>query len=266
MWIALALAAIAGSADSITTVQARASYPDFFRIRFDSSGSVWYVSATVDSLPPAHPLAPFVRERRQYLAYIAGHVLERVRGVRLESASVRDSLRTAFYRELRDDSAYSRAILAPLAGYLSAHGSGLAGFAVPAPAAIPIDRATAVAARFYNPDVILPDGRIGVHICTARNGLFASLGQRDVALEALAFAAVWADIEKPDSTAVAGAAFSAALKHVRELPKDGTDAERVARAQQLMWQELGTSTAVQRLMFDASRRWTGLPFVIVETR
>ena len=261
MLTVLALIASLASADTLTATQVRESYPEFMKITFDSVGG-WRMSARADTLPVGHPLAGFVRERKQYLSYLAGRVFEHIKGVHLESAPVRDSVRRAFYLSLRTDSVYERSILGPLAGYLKAHGGVLEGFAAPPSSMVPMRRAVAVAARFYNPDVILPDGRIGVHICTLFNGVFQSSGERDIALEAVAFAAVWDDVSRPDSLSYAGKDFDTAFSRVRALPLAGTKAERIKRAQQLMWSTFEDGTGLPALLTDQMRRWPGMPFVL----
>lgn len=255
----LALVVAAASSDTVHAGDARAAYEQIFKIAIDSGPHGWLASARVDTLPTGHPLAPFVRERKQYLAYFATGIYERLAGVRLDRAEVRDSVRASFYARLSTDPAYERGILGALAGYLARHGGVLSEYAAPAKQAVPLRNAVAVAARFYNPNILLPDGRIGVHICTVENGLFRSLGTRDLALEALAFAAVWEDTSRPDSTALAGADFADAYKRVRALPRTGAPGERIASAQRTMWDALESGTGLPRLLRDVEARWPDIP-------
>lgn len=262
MLTVLALIASLASADTLSATQVRESYPEFMKITFDSVGG-WRMWARADTLPVGHPLAGFVRERKQYLSYLTGRVSEHInKDVHFESASVRDSVRRAFYLRLRTDSVYERSILGPLAGYLKAHGGVLEGFSAPPSSMVPMGRAVAVAARFYNPDVILPDGSIGVHICTLFNGMFQSSGERDIALEAVAFAAVWDDVSRPDSLSYSGKDFDTAFSRVRALPLAGTKAERIKRAQQTMWSTFEDGKGLSALLTDLMRRWPGMPFVV----
>jgi len=108
----------------------------------------------------------------------------------------------------------------------------------------------------------LPDGGIAVHFCVAKNGLFQSVGDRDLALEAVAFAAVWNDTEAPDSTSITGKDFSAAFARVKALPRTGSPEERIAAAQREMWQSLEGGTGLRALLGSVTARWRGLPFVL----
>jgi hypothetical protein len=260
--LALALVASLWNADTLSAAEVRDSYPEFLELSVDSMRGEWYVSVHVDTLLPGHPLAGYVRERQRYLSYVASHVTERLERVNLASPSVRDSLRRAFYTQLRGDSIYDRAILGPLAGYLADRGGALTGYRPARVDGVPMSRAVAVAARFYNPDVLLPDGRIGVHICVAKNGLFRTLGERDLALEALAFAAVWEDMSRPDSLSFAGKDFDSAFARVKALPRTGSPSERVERAQQTMWNALESGTGLRVLLGSITGRWGSLPFAL----
>lgn len=255
----LAFVVTAASSDTVQARDARAAYEQIFKIAIDSGSHGWLASARVDTLPTGHPLAPFVRERKQYLAYFATGIYERLAGVRLDRAEVRDSVRTSFYVRLKSDSAYERGILGALAAYLARRGGVLVGYAPPAKQTVALRKDVAVAARFYNPNIVLPDGRIGVHICTVENGLFRTLGTRDLALEALAFAAVWEDTSRPDSTALASADFDEAYKRVRALPRTGAPSERIASAQRTMWHALESGTGLPRLLRDVEARWPDVP-------
>lgn len=250
--------ALSGS-DTIHVAEVHDAYRQIFKITIDSGAHGWVVSARVDTLPPSHPLAAFVRDRKQYLTYFAIGIYERMDGVHIERATVRDSVRSSFYSWLETDSAYERGVVGALAGYLERRGGVLVGYTPPKRAAIPLSRAVAVAARFYDPNVILPDGRIAVHICAVENGLFRTIGARDLALEALSYAAVWEDTSRPDSTALAGKDFDAAYKLVRALPRTGTPAERIASAQRIMWHRFERGTGLRQLLLDAEARWPDIP-------
>jgi hypothetical protein len=154
-------------------------------------------------------------------------------------------------------------ILGPIAAYLRAKGGLISDYAPAVPVAVPLRRAVAVAARFYNPDVILPDGRIGgVHVCVVKHGLFEGLGARDLAVEAVAFAAVSDDFSLPDSVSLAGKDFNAAFDRVVALPRAASLAERVARAQETMWRSMEAGDGLPKLLQHATSQWDGLPFTL----
>jgi hypothetical protein len=262
MLLMLALVASMLQTDSVSVVEARGSYPDFLKLSFRPIQGSWGISASADTLPTDHPLAGFVKERRQYLSYIAGVAVGHFANVDLSPTTVRDSIRRAYYRRLQTDTTFDRLILGPLAGYLHAHGRHLVGYSSPSPVPVPVTHATAVAARFFNPDILLPDGRTGVHICVAKHGLFESLGPRDIAVEAVAFAAVWDDTSLPDSLSVTAKDFTLALNRVKALPRNGSPAERIERAQDVMWKTFQGGEGLVTLLRQVTSRWPGLPFVL----
>lgn len=262
MLLLLGLWSSIASTDTLSATEVRAAYPTFLHIRIDSVAGRWMTSARADTLPSDRPLAGFVRERRAYLSYLAASTQERLRGADLSSPAGRDSVRRAFYTLLRTDAGYERSILGALHGYLKAHGGMLRDYSPGRPTPISQSRAVSVAARFYNPNVLLPDGRIGVHICVVENGMFGSLAARDLALEAVAYAAVSEDTDRPDSVSIAGKDFALALSRVKEVPKHLTRPERVRRAQKVMWSTLEKGSGVRALMNAMVRQWPGLPFVL----
>jgi hypothetical protein len=260
--IAIVLAATLFTSDSIAVADVRAAYPEVFKVTFTPWDGQWFVSATADTLPTDHRLAPFVSERRQYLTYIASSALNSVDRRELSTAAEQQDVRDAFYRRLTTDTLYDRAILAPLAAYLRLRRGVLTGYTAPRKVHIPMRRAVAVAARFYNPDVLLPDGGIGVHVCVVKNGLFADLGERDLAVEALAFAAVWADTNLPDSLALADDDFDRAWLQIKSVPVTLPPAERIARSQTLMWSTFEAGPGLPALLNDYATKWPDLPFVL----
>jgi hypothetical protein len=84
------------------------------------------------------------------------------------------------------------------------------------------------------------------------------MGGRDLALEAVAFAAVWEDTNRPDSLSIAGKDFDAAFARVKALPKAGSSSARVARAQQEMWRAFEAGTGLRALLTNITGRWTEL--------
>jgi hypothetical protein len=258
----LMLAVTLWQTDTLTATQVRASYPEFFSLNFPQIQNRWYASAGTDTLPTGHPLAGFVKERKMYLLYLAQAALADLTIGDLGRPASRDSLRIRFYRRLQTDTSFDRLILGPIAAYLRAKGGLISDYAPAVPVAVPLRHAVAVAARFYNPDVILPDGKIGVHICVVKHGLFDGLGVRDLAVEAVAFAAVWDDVSLPDSVAFAGKDFNVAFKRVAALPRTAPSAERVARAQETMWRSMEAADGLPKLLQHVASQWDGLPFTL----
>lgn len=264
MWTSVLLALSLGAHDSLTISQVEASYPAMFRLQFDSTSHGWVAHTEADTLPVNHPLGGFTRVYQQYLSYLAQQALVVDRPKDMSQPSGREALRRSFYGRFTSDTALRNAVLAPVARYLKRHGSRLADYDDPSPAFIPLFRATAVASRFFNPDVILPDGTLGVHICIVKHGMFDTLGPRNVALEAFAFAAVWDDVSGPDSLAIAMADFWQARAAIKALPLAGDRDQRVAVAQRTMWQAMERSAGLLRLLRARLNDWPDLPLQLAE--
>lgn len=262
MILKLMLAVTLWQTDTLTATQVRASYPEFISLNFQQIQGQWGYYVGIDTLPSGHPLAGFVKERKMYLMYLAQVAVPDPTNGDLGRPAFRDSLRVRFYQRLQTDTSFDRLILGPIAAYLRARGGLVSDYAPAVPVAVPLRRAVAVAARFYNPDVILPDGKMGVHICVVKHGLFDGLGARDLAVEAVAFAAVWDDVSLPDSVAFAGRDFNVAFKRVGALPRTAPPAERVARAQETMWRSMEAGDGLPKLLQHAASQWNGLPFTL----
>lgn len=262
MILKLMLAVTLWQTDTLTATQVRASYPEFISLNFQQIEDQWGYYVGIDTLPSGHPLAGFVKERKMYLMYLAQVAVPDPTNGDLGRPAFRDSLRVRFYQRLQTDTSFDRLILGPIAAYLRARGGLVSDYAPAVPVAVPLRRAVAVAARFYNPDVILPDGKMGVHICVVKHGLFDGLGARDLAVEAVAFAAVWDDVSLPDSVAFAGRDFNVAFKRVGALPRTAPPAERVARAQETMWRSMEAGDGLPKLLQHAASQWNGLPFTL----
>jgi len=259
------LAITVWQSDTLTATQVRASYPDFISLNFQQIQDQWGYWVGTDTLPTVHPLAGFVKERKMYLLYLAQTVMADFSDAasgNLGRPAFRDSLRVRFYQRLQADTSFDRLILGPIASYLRARGGLVSDYAPGVPIVVPLRRAVAVAARFYNPDVILPDGKLGVHICVVKHGLFEGLGARDLAVEAVAFAAVSEDVNLPDSVAFAGRDFSIAFKRVAALSPTPPPAERVARAQETMWRSMEAGAGLPKLLQHTTSQWDGLPFTL----
>jgi hypothetical protein len=251
--------------DTLTATQVRASYREFFSLNFQQLQGQWGYWVGVDTLPTGHSLARFVEGRNLYLLYLAQTAMADFPDAtpgNLVRPTFRDSLRVRFYQRLQTDPSFDRLILGPIASYLRARGGLVSDYAPASPVSVPLRQAVAVAARFYNPDVILPDGKMGVHICVVKHGLFEGLGPRNLALEAVAFAAVSKDVNLPDSVSFAGRDFNAAFNRVVALPRTAPPAKRIARAQETMWTALEASDGLPKLLQHAASQWADLPFTL----
>jgi hypothetical protein len=248
--------------DTLTATQVRASYREFFSLNFQQFQGQWYANAAIDTVPSDHPLAGFVRARKMYLSYLAQVAVPDPTKGDLGRPAFRDSLRAQFYQRLQTDTLFDRLLLGPIASYLRARGGLVSDYAPAVPVAVPLRRAVAVAARFYNPDVILADGRIGYHVCVVKHGLFDGLGARDMAVEAAAFAAVYDDYALPDSLSIAEKDVQAAFRRVVALPRTAPPAERIARAQEAMWTSLEASDGLPKMLQHAASQWADLPFAL----
>lgn len=262
MILKLLLAVTLWQTDTLTATQVRASYPEFFSLNFQQIQDHWGYYVGIDTLPSGHRLAGFVKERKMYLMYVAQVAVPDPANGDLGRPAFRDSLRIRFYQRLQTDTSFDRLVLGPIAAYMHAKGGLITDYTPGVRVVVPLRRAVAVAARFYNPDIILPDGKIGVHFCVVKHGLFESLGTRDLAVEAVAFAAVWDDVSLPDSVAFAGKDFNAAFDRVVALPRTAPPAERVARAQETMWKSMEAGDGLPKLLQHAASQWEGLPFTL----
>lgn len=263
MLLAFALSLTFLSADTVSATNIQRDYARIFRVHIDSGRFGWTINADTDTLPASDPLARFVNPHRQYLTYIAGRPLERLGKVRLADPAVRDSIRTAYYRVLATDPAYTRAVLVPLVKSLEDGGVAVSGAPQSEVDTVSTTRAAFVAARFFDPDIVLPNGNMATHICVVRNGLFGTARQRDFVLEGLAFEAVWNDLGRADSTAYVAVPFAKARNDVNALPAGTSPEARVAAAESLMWREMEASDGVRRLMVAASESAPELPIRII---
>jgi hypothetical protein len=262
MLLAFALSLTVLSADTVSATNIQRDYARIFRVRIDSARFGWTISADTDTLPTSDRLARFVNPHRQYLTYIAGRPLEGLGKVRLADPAVRDSIRAAYYHVLTADPEYTRAVLVPLVRSLEEHGVTVSGAPTGEVETVSTARAAFVAARFFDPDIVLPNGNMATHVCVVRNGLFGTTRQRDVVLEGLAFEAVWNDLGRPDSTAYVAVPFTKARNDVNALPAGTSREARITAAESLMWREMEASDGLRRLMVAAAKSAPELPIRI----
>jgi hypothetical protein len=216
-------------------------------------------STEVVSLPADDPLRDFVSTNRLWLSYLVDHGhsfnLREVGSHGLDSAAVTAS----FAHLLTVDSAFSAVVLPAAARYLRSRGWAVSGVVNPSQRrVIHVDKIIPVAVRFFYPDILTPTG-INTHICTQLNAVRA-LPQHDIVLEAFLFQAIMRDAQ---TTWTLGPDFRPASALMNRLDAPGPEAERLNRAQGVMWGAMARSSRLRQVIFaEAKRAGVILPFVV----
>jgi hypothetical protein len=171
----------------------------------------WHYVHYLTDNAPSQPLAPEAR-RGFDLATVRQNVLRRL------------SADTVYLQALAQGIERSRALAR--SSMTSAPG------ATGAPRVVTARRVLDVAARFFWPDSVLPNGRIQAHVCVGINGIADMQGGRDLALEAFAYAAIFHDLRAPKFDSDAD--FRAAARLINEMDLSTDPATRLKRAQGVM--------------------------------
>jgi hypothetical protein len=251
-------------ADTISTSELHTLYARIFRPeRGEYEGQFYYsLSVDADSLLPEHPLTGFVRENEHFLLYLALHATQPSFTELVEDEPSLFLLKQRYQQRTVADPVFSRVIAPTLARYLSRHNIVLAGVEVPA--AVPehdLRTVIDVAARFFYPDAVLPDGRLQSHICVGVNGMLDYVGERDLVLEAFAFSAVFRDLLASKHDVEQDYRKAKALMNSMNLSSDPQ--VRLARAQGVMWGAMvGSERLRSVLLEEVQHKQSYLPLAI----
>lgn len=253
--------------DTFTVEQVRSEYPAFVRLWTRGSADSLRSGVLLSTPEESRWLTPLVKESQYYLMYIvqqAANVVDPGELATFGTDSVQ--MREFFYGRLRRDERFNALILPIISRFLTSRGGALQGYAPPPERSVAIEQVVAAAARLFYPDNLGPDGKVKqVHICSAVNGL-RSLSNRDLAVEALAFAAVFRDKQKgPRGGSVVGAFFSglSAIQGQADLPADS--APRLAAIQHRSWAQMERSEALRQAVHQEYQRLAEyLPFVVTD--
>ncbi|HXH28730.1 MAG TPA: hypothetical protein VNL37_06770, partial [Candidatus Polarisedimenticolia bacterium] len=131
------------------------------------------------------------------------------------------------------------------------------------PASVTMHRLISVAARFFYPDTVRPDGSVQAHICAGLNGLKDLQGPRDLAVEAFAADVILGDAKSERHPLRDD--FGRRLGRIVKLDLSSDPEVRLTRIQGALWASLADSRRLRRVLrrgYDRSRDW--LPFVLVE--
>ncbi len=274
--IALSPASPPVGADSVRREDITRAYADLIDVKVDLTpirpDSVLYVA--VVTAPAGSLLSSISREQEQWLTYLILHG----RGFTLPDVETGSSmsrfleykrheplsvLRQRFARLLAEDSTFNVVAIPVIAAWLRREGRAVATslLATTRPA-IAMDTVMQVAVRFFYPDLII-DGNIATHVCTVINAV-RQLPNRNLALEAMVFSAINRDILLQKASRLE-ADFGPARRLMNGLLPGGPDAERLTRAQGVMWGLMSQSQRLREILrAESVRSGDVLPFVLAE--
>lgn len=261
----------APQADSVTAGQIRSAYEALIRIEPLARPGATDTMMVLDvAAPPAgHLLASFFQDHEFWLSYLIlngrGFQLpglhEPAPGVPAATPHRQSpsALKAEFVRRLAADSQFNALAVPAIAEHLHRTGTPVAaGLVTRARGTIPLDSAMRVVVRFFYPDFFIQD-QIGTHVCTVFNAI-RELPSRNLALEALAFSAIYRDIRRRDSSLIEQD-FGPARRLMNALDAPGPKELRLHRAQGVMWGLMAASPRLREvLLAEAKRQSDVLPF------
>jgi hypothetical protein len=229
---------------------------------------------SIDTVNAHGSLGALARANRHYVLYLtlnAPSTPEAMRG-----GGTRAAVRERLLRSLSADSAYVDVLVQSvkrhrLAAPRDSAGADRGGSAAAAPrdtsAALPrtvsFQRVLDVAARFFYPDAILPNGRIQSHICVGINGIVDMEQGRDLAVEAFAYASIFHDLLTPRFHVEAD--FAEASRLINAMDLSTNPSTRLQRAQGVMWGIMVRSEKLRQvLVAEYERARTYLPFRLAD--
>jgi hypothetical protein len=212
-------------------------------------------SVDLDTVGARGGLGALARANRHYVLYLTRHTpsaaLEKV-----AYTGNRASVRQQVLQRLVADTAYLRLIAESVTRQRGQRGGTASpGTTDESVRAVPFTRVQDVAARFFYPDAVLPNGRIQSRVCVDINGMLDMQGGRDLAVEAFAYAAIFHDILVPKF--YVDADFDEANRLVNAMDLSTDPGTRLRRAQ-------GAMKLRQVLVAEYERARTYLPFRVAE--
>lgn len=262
MLTTLFLLALATTPDTAPPLNVKAEYPRIFHLVPDSDTAGGY-TFRADSLPTDDPMAALVNPNLLYFEYLATYGttprLVEITRHRHGSAPVAE-----FAALLQRDTSFNAAVLGTAGPFFSTRGVAVSGYdpARPRPS-VTLDDAMQLAARFFYPAAVRPDGSIETHVCIGAEGLADLQRPRNLPLEALLFAAI--NREANTSRFGLHSEFNVLSARMSRADLSSDPQVRLARAQGFLWAELPRSPALRETVLSEYRALREyLPFVIIE--
>lgn len=221
-------------------------------------------SIELDTARATGALGALARANRHYVLYLTLNAPSEPLG---RSALLGDwaTVRRTVLGRLTSDTAYLRVLAQSVGRYRAAVMRGraaaddAAGDRTAGLRAVGFRRVVDVAARFFYPDEVLPDGQIQAHICVGINGVVDMQGGRDLAVEAFAYAAIFHDLLAPQGGL--DAEFQATKRLVNAMDLSSDPAARLHRAQGVMWAAMLRSERLRHVLrAEYARAQSYLPF------
>lgn len=240
-------------------------------IRIDSSR--YGFSFDLDTTRASGALAALARANGHYVLYLTQNALDKDARTEVYSATRRADVRERLLARLLADTVYTRGITESVTRHralAAANGESIAAARGSAPAApasglrtVDFGRVMDVAARFFYPDAVLPNGYIQSHVCVGINGIADMQNGRDLALEGFVYAAIFHDLLKPRYYVTADFDAASRLVNAMDLSTDST--ARLQRAQGVMWGVMRQSEKLRQVLVAEYRRAHAyLPFQIAD--
>ncbi|MEO8335200.1 MAG: hypothetical protein ABI664_09515 [bacterium] len=205
-------------------------------------------SVNVDSLAPSRSLAALVRIDRRYVLFLTMHAIK-APWDSVDLHGSRANVKELFIRSLGQDSQYLSLLSQTVARLHRASRTSPPDARVPIASALrSVDPHTVqdVAARFFYPDEILPNGRIRAHVCVSINGIADMQRGRDPAMEAFAFSAIFDDLDRGRFNVDAD--FREASRMMNAMDLAAAPTVRLQRAQGVMWGYMLRSERLRRVL------------------
>jgi hypothetical protein len=265
--VALTIGSAASAADSTAYTRR-----DLLRelpavLRVDSSQ--YGYSVDLDTTHASGALGALARANGHYVLYLAQNALSKEARVEIFSSNQQADVGKRLYERLASDTAYVRTITESVARHraLSADARAATQALVEVSAApvrtVSFRRVMDVAARFFYPDAVLPDGTIQSHVCVGINGIADMQGGRDLALEGFVYAAIFHDLLTPRYYVTAD--FDGASRLINAMDLSVDPSTRLQRAQGVMWGVMLQSEKLRQVVAAEYRRAHAyLPFRIVD--
>lgn len=261
--VAAALLLPGMSADTLTATQIKAQYEQLFGvIRLEAEGSS-FLAFHFPPLAADHPFSGLMQDNMYVFLYLLENAADVPREALMQSAADSVQLEQEFLAHLRRDEGFNRYVLPILGAYLRTQGHVVHELP-PTPGSGTTDwsHLMNVAARFFYPSAVRPDGGFEGHICVGVNGFKDFEGERDLLVEAFAYAAIFQDLH--ESRYNVGQEFSAVLRSLRSLNLSADPERKLLRAQGITWARMTENEVLRTLLADAyEAKQHFLPFTVV---
>ena len=246
------------ASDTISFSEVRAEYTSTFDILAVPPGGPQALVVAVRRNPEGGYLAAYQREHPWVLTYLIQH------GISFDLGEIEgrpedwDKKIAAAQDALARDRRLERLIGTVLAGFLHEQGLVLEGYPVLAQRErIPLGEIEELAARFFYPDAVRPDGTIQAHICTNINAASELPLSQNLLVGAFTYAAVRNHMDEimPE--------FEKAMGVAQRLATSPDPATVVARAQGVVWSHLVKTGVLRRaLMAESEAQAAFFPFFL----